>query len=76
MKEQELCLFLVKQIVKNPDEVKVDLTEEENALVFKVTVAEEDIGKVIGREGRTATAIRTLVRAFSTSNKKIIVKFN
>ena len=76
MKEQEFCIFLVKQIVKNPNEVKVDLTEEESALVFKVTVAEEDVGKVIGKEGRTASAIRTLVRAFSTSNKKIIVKFN
>lgn len=76
MKEQELCMFLVKELVNNKDEVKIETVEEENAIVFKVTVAEEDIGRVIGREGRTANAIRTLVRALSDSRKKIIVKFN
>ena len=76
MKEQELCLFLVKELVSNKDAVKIDIVEEENAIVLNVTVAEEDIGRVIGREGRTANAIRTLVRALSDSRKKIIVKFN
>ena len=76
MKEQELCMFLVKELVSKKDEVKIETVEEENAIVFKVTVAEEDIGRVIGREGRTANAIRTLVRALSESRKKIIVKFN
>ncbi len=76
MKEQELCMFLVKELVSNKDEVKIETVEEENAIVFKVSVAEADIGRVIGREGRTANAIRTLVRALSDSRKKIIVKFN
>jgi len=76
MKEQELCLFLVKELVNNKDAVKIDIVEEENAIVLNVTVAEDDIGRVIGREGRTANAIRTLVRALSDSRKKIIVKFN
>lgn len=76
MKEKELCEFLVKQLVKNPEAVSVETVEEENAVVLKVAVHEDDMGKVIGREGKTANAIRTLVRAFSTSSKKIIVKFN
>lgn len=76
MREQELCLFLVKNLAKNKDAVKVEATEEENAVVFHVTVDESDLGKVIGREGKTANAIRTLVRALSETSKKVIVKFN
>lgn len=60
----ELVRLLVVQIVDEPDEVEVtgSLTEDEDVLV-EISVAEDDIGKVIGRQGRIIKAIRTLTRA-------------
>lgn len=58
---------IVKSLVIHKDSVSVKEfpTEEENTMLIQVMVAEEDIGRVIGREGRTANAIRTLVQASS-----------
>ena len=59
----ELVDFLVRTIVENPDEVAVEEFEDDGELVLEVKVADEDLGRVIGREGRVAKAIRTIARA-------------
>ena len=59
----ELVEFLVRSIVENPDEVGVEGFEEGGELILEVKVADSDLGRVIGREGRVAKAIRTIARA-------------
>jgi uncharacterized protein len=59
----ELVEYLVRSIVESPDDVEVDEYEEEGELVLEVKVADDDLGRVIGREGRVAKAIRTIARA-------------
>ena len=54
--------YLIKSIVEEPDEVRIETSGEERC-TFSVTVADGDMGRVIGRRGRVATAIRTIVRA-------------
>ena len=71
----ELVKYIAKALVDNPGEVKVNQREEEDAYVIELTVAPEDMGKVIGKQGRIAKAIRTVVRAASVKeNKKYIVE--
>lgn len=60
---QELVKFLAEALVDRPDEVTVEEMEEDGASVFELTVAEEDLGKVIGKQGRTARALRTILSA-------------
>lgn len=60
---EELLTYLARNLVDRPDEVRVERTERDGAVVLRLHVAEEDIGKVIGRQGRIARALRTLVRA-------------
>ena len=60
---EEMLAYLARNLVEKPDEVRVERTERDGAVVLKLYVAEEDIGKVIGRQGRIARALRTLVRA-------------
>jgi hypothetical protein len=60
---QELVRFLAVALVDRPDEVIVEEMEEDGAAVFELTVAEEDLGKVIGKQGRTARALRTVLSA-------------
>jgi predicted RNA-binding protein YlqC (UPF0109 family) len=59
----ELVEFLVRSIVEQPDEVAIEEFEDDGELVLEVKVADEDLGRVIGREGRVAKAIRTIARA-------------
>ena len=59
----ELVAYLTRSIVDQPDEVEVTLVEERDADVYEIEVTDEDLGKVIGRGGKTARAIRTLVNA-------------
>jgi predicted RNA-binding protein YlqC (UPF0109 family) len=59
----ELIKFLAEELVDRRDEVTVEEMEEEGAAVFELTVAEEDLGKVIGKQGRTARALRTVLSA-------------
>lgn len=71
---KELLEFIAKSMVSNPDAVEVTLTEKETVTVLTLHVAEDDMGKVIGKQGRIAKAIRTVVKAAaSNENKKIIV---
>ena len=60
---EELVTDLARSLVDNPDEVTVTRTERDGATVFELRVAEPDVGKVIGRQGRIARALRTIVRA-------------
>jgi predicted RNA-binding protein YlqC (UPF0109 family) len=59
----DLVEYLARRLVENPDAVSVDEVEEDGALVIRLRVATEDLGRVIGRGGRIARALRTLVRA-------------
>jgi len=63
---KELVEFLVSELVSDPDAVRVSETEDERGFRYQVEVASGDMGKVIGRGGRTAKAIRTVVRAAAT----------
>ena len=60
---EALLEYLAKSLVDKPDEVRVVRTERDDALVLQLHVAPDDVGKVIGRQGRIARALRTVVRA-------------
>jgi uncharacterized protein len=60
----ELLGYLARALVDEPDAVQVDSFEEDDGtIVFELTVAEDDVGKIIGRHGRTVNALRTVMRA-------------
>jgi hypothetical protein len=59
----ELVEFLARSLVDDPDAVRVEREEREDALVLHLHVAPDDVGKVIGRQGRIARALRSIVRA-------------
>ncbi|MEF9864119.1 MAG: KH domain-containing protein [Christensenellaceae bacterium] len=72
---RELVEYIAKNLVDKPDEVKVVQREEANAYVLALTVAPDDMGKVIGKQGRIAKAIRTVVKAATVKeSKKYIVE--
>jgi predicted RNA-binding protein YlqC (UPF0109 family) len=60
---EELVEYLARRLVDHPDEVSVERVERDDAVVLLLRVAEDDRGKVIGRQGRIVRALRTLVRA-------------
>ncbi|MGH2950674.1 MAG: KH domain-containing protein [Solirubrobacterales bacterium] len=64
---RDLVEFLVRTLVAEPDAVRVDELTENGDVVLEVHVAPEDLGRVIGREGRVANAIRTLAKAAATA---------
>ncbi|HEY6605329.1 MAG TPA: KH domain-containing protein [Gaiellaceae bacterium] len=66
----ELLEYLARRLVDEPDAVRVDQIEEEGLLLLRLHVAEDDIGKVIGRQGRIARALRTIVRAGSARERR------
>jgi len=71
---KELVVFLAKQLVSQPDAVEVRETQGETASVLELKVAKEDLGRVIGKQGRTAKAIRTILNAAaSRTNRKVIL---
>ncbi len=63
---KELIETVVKALVDKPEEVKVSEVAGETAVIFEVKVADSDIGKVIGKQGKTANALRTIVKAASS----------
>jgi len=63
---KELVEYVVKCLVDMPDQVTVNEIEGEQTTVIEVTVAKEDLGKIIGKQGRTARAIRTILNATAT----------
>ena len=60
---QEFVVYIVKQLVDHPDDVKVTQIDSEKTTILELQVKEGDLGKVIGKSGRTAKAIRTLLTA-------------
>ena len=60
---EELVTYLAKSLFDNPDELQFTRAERDGATVYELRVAEADVGKVIGRQGRIARALRTIVRA-------------
>jgi len=72
---RELVEYLVRALVESPDEVQVEELEENGDVVLEVTVAEDDLGRVIGRGGRIANALRTVARAAATKEDcRVIVE--
>jgi len=67
---KEFIEFIAKQLVDNPDSVKVTEVEGERTTVYELRVFTDDLGKVIGRKGQTAKAIRTLIAAVSAKQGK------
>lgn len=71
---KELVEVIAKTLVDNPDEVVVTETVKDKATIIELKVAKSDIGKVIGRQGRIAKSIRSVVKAAATKeDKKVIV---
>jgi predicted RNA-binding protein YlqC (UPF0109 family) len=66
----ELIRYLAVNLVERPDDVRVELVEERSANVYELEVAEADLGKVIGRGGKTARALRTVVQAVAPRSRK------
>lgn len=67
---KELVAHIAGSLVDNPDKVKVDIAETEETVNIELTVDQEDLGKVIGKQGRTARAMRTLLSASAAKENK------
>ena len=71
----ELLEFLVKALVEDPEAVVIEEFEEDGDLVYEVTVAEGDLGRVIGKRGRVANAIRTIAKAAAVRlDRRVVVE--
>jgi predicted RNA-binding protein YlqC (UPF0109 family) len=72
---KELVQYLAKSLVRNPDAVEVKETQTDDASLFELKVAKEDLGRIIGKQGRTAKSIRTLLNAAaSRGNRKVVLE--
>jgi len=72
---KELVEFMAKSLVDNPDEVEVNEVTGEQTTVVELKVSKEDLGKVIGKQGRTARSMRTILNAASTKlNKRSVLE--
>jgi hypothetical protein len=69
----ELLEYLARQLVDDPGAVRVETAEEDDAIVLRLHVAEDDVGKVIGRQGRIARALRTVVRAGAARGRRRVL---
>jgi predicted RNA-binding protein YlqC (UPF0109 family) len=69
----ELVEYLARQLVDDPDAVRVEEEEREGAIVLRLHVAQDDIGKVIGRQGRVARALRAVVRAGAARQRQRVL---
>ena len=73
---EKLLKFLVESLVDDKSAVEISTEEDEKSVTFRVKVAENDIGKVIGKNGKTANSIRTICKSVNTKDhKKVFVKF-
>ena len=70
---QELVLFVVKQLVSNPDQASVTVVKSGEKNMLEINVHESDRGKVIGRDGQTIKALRMLANAVAVDDRKIMV---
>lgn len=70
---RELLVTLAAAVVENPEAVKVSEADEDGTIVLELSVADDDYGRVIGREGRTAQALRTIVKAAAPDGRRVFV---
>lgn len=71
----ELVEYIAKSLVDNPEKVSVNEVEGSKSVIIELRVAEDDMGKVIGKQGRIAKAIRTVVKASAIKrNKRVVVE--
>ncbi len=70
---KELIEVIAKSLVDAPDQVVVTQTEEEDAIILNLSVAPEDMGKVIGKQGRIAKAIRSVLKAATIDEEKKVM---
>jgi predicted RNA-binding protein YlqC (UPF0109 family) len=71
----ELVKMIARSLVDNPEQVEVNEIEGEQSIIIELRVAPDDMGKVIGKQGRIAKAIRTVVKAAATrKSKKVVVE--
>jgi uncharacterized protein len=73
MNYKDLVEYMVKSLVDNPDNVEIREIEGEKSTILELKVTKEDIGKVIGKHGRIARAIRTIINASATKSGKRVV---
>ncbi len=73
MEETELVEYIVKSLVDYPDEVSINIVEGERSTIIELRVKQEDVGKVIGRQGRVAKSIRTIVNACAAKTGKRVM---
>ena len=66
----QLVLVIARSLVDQPDAVKVEMREEDDAFVIELSVDPSDVGKVIGKQGRIAKSVRTVVKAATMKNEK------
>jgi len=69
----ELVKFIAQSLVDNPEQVSVNEVQGEQSIIIELRVAHEDMGKVIGKQGRIAKAIRTIVKAAAIKEKKKVM---
>ena len=67
---KDLLEHLARALVDHPEEVHVEVTETDNTVVLELSVAKDDVGKVIGKQGRIARALRTIVKASAVRDGK------
>jgi predicted RNA-binding protein YlqC (UPF0109 family) len=73
---RELIEFLARALVEDPDSVQVEEVEEDGDLVLEISVGGDDLGRLIGKGGRVANAIRTVAKAASTrAERRVLVEF-
>ncbi|MBP9765900.1 MAG: KH domain-containing protein [Candidatus Pacebacteria bacterium] len=77
VKDSEFVEYIVKSLVDNPNEVKIERKVDEMGVLITVDVGKDDMGKIIGRQGATAKAIRTLLRVVGMKNNaRVNLKIN
>ncbi len=69
---EQLVDYIARSLVDSPEDVKISSHEEEDTVTIELSVAKEDLGKIIGKQGRTARAMRTLLSATGEKEKKKI----
>ena len=73
---KDLVEFIIKNLVNEPDSVEITETVKDKEVVYTIKVSQDDFGKIIGRSGKVAAAIRTVVRTSAKKhNKHVFVKF-
>lgn len=73
---EEFLKIIISNLVENKDQVEITKKEEEKQTIFEVRVAKEDMGRVIGRQGRLAKSIRTVMKSVAAKeHKKVLIEF-